>query len=169
MRSKVKRVVVAGALGLGALGSTPTAIGAQPDSDTARALSTVMNHRATYMADSLPFDVCTIRRALGKDGEESVALLTPHVHGLMDDPSALCPRPFRSGRNVVLVDSVGFSEAAVRVFVTVLRGELIHREDYALNPQVRSLFMGVTEVRAWGHAQAYPTRRPASGATTSRR
>lgn len=134
---------------------------AQSTADTARAVSTVMDHRRTYMADTLPFDACSVQRVVG-GGEQFVSRLTPQVRGTLDDPRSPCPRPARQGRSAAVVDSVRFSGETARVYLTVLRGELIHREDYTLNARRSSAaFMPVREIRLWGHSQAYPAgRRP---------
>jgi hypothetical protein len=119
----------------------------------------------TYLADPLPFDGCSVQRALG-GATEYALLLVSHVRGMVDDASSPCPRPARQGRSVVLVDSVRFEPDTARVYVTVLRGELIHRENYALNPERSSAaYMGVREVRSWGHTQAYPGRGRAPAGT----
>jgi hypothetical protein len=128
-----------------------------PPVETARAISTVMDHRLTFIADSIPFDACSVRAALGGPANFETQIVS-HVRGLLDDPSASCPRSSRQGRSVVVVDSVRSLDPGIRVHVTVLRGELIHREDYDLVPGSSPVYMGVRQVRLWGHSQAYPAR-----------
>jgi hypothetical protein len=131
--------------------------------EAARAVSTVMDYRHTYLDDPLPFDACTVQRALGARMEEIASRLVAHVRGMLDDTETPCPRPFRQGRSIVLVDSVRLSSSTAHVNVTVLRGELIHREAYALDPGSTAVYMGVREVRLWGNSQAYPPRPPRAG------
>lgn len=137
-------------------------LAAQAPEEVARAVSTVMSHRHTYMDDPLAFDGCSVQRALGGgDPSEVTARLAIQVRGMLDDAASPCPRVPVRGRDVVLVDSVRYTTDAARVYLTILRGEYIHRENYELNPARSSAaFMGVREVRSWGHSQAYPVRRP---------
>ncbi|HEX6037968.1 hypothetical protein [Longimicrobium sp.] len=142
----------------------PSPAAAQNADEVARAISTVMDHRATYMADALPFDGCTVQRAM-EGAAGYAARLVPHVRAMIDDPAAPCPRTPPQGRRTVLVDSVQLAADTARVYLTVLRGELVHRENYVLNPRP-GVYMGVRDVRSWGFAQAYPRR--AGGAAAPR-
>jgi hypothetical protein len=162
MRTTVRLLSVAAVLTL-ATGFRDHGLAQTPPVETGRAISTVMDHRLTYLADSIPFDACTVREALG-GAEDFPSHIVPHVRSLLDDPVVTCPRPrsSRQGRSVVLVDSVRSHDWGVRVHVTVLRGELVHREDYDLVPGSSPVYMGVRQVRLWGHSQAYPPRPPRS-------
>jgi hypothetical protein len=157
----MQRLRLAALVALVVAASAPLA--AQTPEDMARALGTVMNHRQTYMDDPLRFDACSVQRALGGGTTADIAArLAPMVRGMLDDAMRPCPRIPVRGRSVVLVDSVLYTTEAARVYLTVLRGELIHRENYELHPErSTAAFMGVREVRSWGHSQAYPGRGPA--------
>ena len=153
MRGALRLALIA-ALPAG-LGGTPAA--AQTSAEAGRAISTVMNHRFTWLADSLPFDVCSVRGALG-GGDGFASHIIEPVRGLLGDAAASCPRDGRSDRTV-LVDSLRFSDTTARVYLTVLRGELVHRESYTLGRSRSSAaYMPIREVRLWGHGQAYRGR-----------
>lgn len=159
MRGTVTRLLLLAGTAT-ACGFVPPA-GAQPlhaSDAVARAVSTVMDYRRSYLDDPLPFDACTVQRALSARMEDLASQLVAHVRGMLDDAETPCPRPSRQGRSVVLVDSVRLSDSIAHVHVTVLRGELIHREVYALNPGSTAVYMGVRDVRLWGNSQAYPAR-----------
>lgn len=128
---------------------------AVPAEQAARAVSTVMDYRRTWMDDPLPFETCSVRRALGGT-DDFAAQLAPQVRSLLDNVEAPCPRPAAPGRNLVHVDSVRLADPAVLVYVTVLRGELIHREIHELDPGTSGAYMGVRAVRLWGNVQIYP-------------
>jgi hypothetical protein len=128
-----------------------------PADQAARAVSTVMDYRRSFMADPLPFEACAVRRALG-GSEDFASNLSAQVRGLLDDAASPCPRPYSSGRSAVYVDSVRVADPGVRVYLTVLRGELIHREIHTLDPRSTAAYMGVREVRLWGNSQFYPAR-----------
>ena len=162
MRAKMNKTLALAAAAAVYGFAAPGLAGAQrlhASDEVARAVSTVMDYRRTYLDDALPFDACTVQRVLGASRVAGLASrLVAHVQVMLDDAATPCPRPFRQGRSVVLVDSVRLSDSTAHVHVTVLRGELIHREAYSLNPGTRAVYMGVREVRLWGDAQAYPMR-----------
>lgn len=167
MRATLTTKVIVALTVMSALAGTPSSAVAQPQiraaDEASRAVSTVMDYRRTYLDDALPFDACTVRRVLGGGGENFVARLVSHVRGMLDDPQTPCPRQFTQGRSVVLVDSVQVADSIAHVYLTVLRGELVHRETYLLNPASTAVYMGVREVKLWGAVQAYPRRPAVSG------
>jgi hypothetical protein len=124
----------------------------------ARAISSVMDYRASVLGDTAAkFDGCTVVRHLG-----DTAPFTPQIA----EPVRWMLKPCEGARDrhTVLVDSLARREAGdVMVYLTVIRGEWIHREDYALvfhdSP---GSFMAVREARLWGAVQSYP-RRPTPG------
>jgi hypothetical protein len=133
----------------------------------ARAVSTVMNYRRGWMDDPLVFDVCSVRQALG-GAEDFASMIAPQVRAMLNDTETSCPRSPVLDPRMVLVDSVRQAEPAVLVYVTVLRGELIHREIHELNSHVWTPMMGVRSVRLWGSGQFYPVRPGRSGAQPER-
>jgi hypothetical protein len=140
---------------------------AVPPEQAARAVSTVMNYRRGWMDDPLAFEACAVRRALG-GGDDFAEKIAPQVRAMLDDAETSCPRPPVPDPRMVVVDSVRPAEPAVLVHVTVLRGELIHREIHELNPHVWTPLMGVRSVRLWGNGQFYPVRPGRSGVQPER-
>lgn len=122
--------------------------------EAARAIGAVMNYRRYFLDDPLAFDACKVREALGGNANT----LAVQLRGMLDDVAASCPRATTRPRNVVLIDSVRLADSVARVYATVIRGELIHREIYSLDPRTSAPMMSVREVRLWGAVQAYPRR-----------
>jgi len=168
MRTPVSKALLFG--GMATLCGSVAPAGAQQlhaSDGAARAVSTVMDFRRSYLDDPLAFDACTVERALGPSVDAGVASrLVFHVRDMLDDVETPCPRRFEQGRSVVLLDSVRLSDSTAHVHLTVLRGELIHREAYALDAGSNAVYMGIQEVRVWGPSQAYP-QRPRPRASTS--
>lgn len=130
---------------------------AQTSAEAGRAISTVMNHRVAWLADSLRFNACSVRRAMNGSADFASHIIEP-VRGLLDDAAASCPREGRSDRTV-LVDSLRFSDTTAHVYLTVLRGELVHRESYTMaRNRSSAAYMPIRDVRLWGHGQAYRGR-----------
>lgn len=152
MRSPL--IVHAAALVALCTGAAP--LHAQETDEVARAIGSVMTYRLAELDDPIPFDACRIQRVTG-DAEDVAARLHDSVRSMLDGPLTGCPRQAApQSRSVVLVDSVRLSPEGDRVFVTVLRGEYRHREDYTFHPANSStVFLLVREVRLWGHGQAY--------------
>jgi hypothetical protein len=138
----------------------PTPLHAQDAENwQARAVSTIMHYRSAVIGDTVAkFDECGIARHLGDEAPVAPRLAEP-VRWML--------RPCQPARhpNTVRLDSLARrGDADVMVYVTVTRGEWVHREDYALvtHDSPRPL-MGVREVRLWGAVQSYP-RRPVPAA-----
>lgn len=154
MRRMVALAIASLVLPAGAAAVLPARAAWTP-AEAGRAVSTVMMHRSTYLADSLRFDACSVRQALG-GGEDFTLHIVEPVRGMLDDAVAACPREAGEGRSSVLVDSLRFSDATAHVYLTVLRGELDHREDHTLTRNRSSAaYMPIREVRLWGHGRAY--------------
>ena len=162
MRATLTKALFIGLTAASALAGTPSRAGAQAHiraaDEASRAVSTVMDYRRTYLDDTLPFEACTVRRVLGVGAGDFVTRLVSHVRGMLDDAESPCPRPPTRGRHVVLVDSLQLTDSIAQVHLTVIRGELIHREAYVLSSASTAVYMGVREVKLWGHSQAYPAR-----------
>ena len=122
----------------------------------ANAISSVMHYRASVLGDTTAkFDGCRVGQHLGADAARP--LIAEPVRRMLGpcDPSG--------DRYTVRVDSL--SRAAtdvgnVMVYLTVIRGEWVHREDFALVPHTGGWLMGVREARLWGAVQSYPRRPP---------
>jgi hypothetical protein len=128
------------------------------DFNPAAAISAVMAYRLTYLADSTPFDGCTVARQLG--GARPDSRLDTAVRHLLDSTSEPCPRPRQPGRShVVLVDSVAAAGSVAHVHLTVLRDGYLHREDFTVRRLGTGEFRGVREVRIWGARESYAGRR----------
>lgn len=143
---------------LSLLGSFP--LHAQHGEDwRAKAISGVMHYRAVVLGDTAArFDECRVARHLDGTGPVAPRIAEP-VRWMLQS----CDTP--GDRYNVRVDSlVRRSEGEVMLYVTVVRGEWVHREDYAMVPHDGpGPLMGVREVRLWGAVQSYP-RRPTPGA-----
>jgi hypothetical protein len=155
MRRMVALAIASVMLSAGAAAVLPARAAWTP-AEAGRAVSTAMMHRSTYLADSLRFEACSIRQAVG-GGEEFTSHIVEPVRGMLDDAVAACPREAREeSRNTVLLDSLRFDDATAHVYLTVLRGELVHREDHTLTRNRSSAaYMPIREVRLWGHGRAY--------------
>lgn len=124
----------------------------------ARAISSVMDYRASVLGDTTAkFDGCTVARHLG-DAEPCAPTVAEPVRWMLK------PCEAARDRHTVRVDSLARRNGGdVMVYLTVVRGEWIHREDYSLVPHDSpGPFMAVREARLWGAVQSYP-RRPVSG------
>ncbi|WP_420125737.1 hypothetical protein [Longimicrobium sp.] len=122
----------------------------------AEALASIMAYRMSVLGDTATkFDGCSVARVLEVAPEHVVADFPEAVRALI----APCPSVAeRSTRKVVLVDSLTREQdATVKGYLTIVRGEWVHREDYffVLGPRV-----AVREVRVWGAVQSYPRRPP---------
>lgn len=124
------------------------------------AVSSVIDYRVSVLADTTAkFDACRIARVAG--GVERLA--QPVRRWVAPCEAADAHQP--GNRHLVLVDSVTGSEGEALAYVTVIRGEWVHRENYALAPHAGGPFMGVREVKLWGAVQAYPVRRSGTSQT----
>lgn len=120
----------------------------------AAAVSSVIDYRVSVLADTTAkFDGCRVARVAG-----SAERLAQQVRRWVAPCQAANPAHQPGERHVVLVDSVTNSATGVHAYVTVIRGEWVHRENYALIPHSGGPYMGVREVKLWGAAQAYPVR-----------
>jgi hypothetical protein len=122
----------------------------------AQALASIMAYRMSVLGDTAAkFDGCSVARVLEVAPEHVAADLPEAVRPLI----APCPSVAeRSTRNVVLVDSLTREQdATVKGYVTIARGEWVHREDYLF---VEGPRVAVREVRVWGAVQSYPRRPP---------
>lgn len=131
---------------------------AQSTAEAGGAISTVMGHRSIWMADSTRFEACSVQRAMNGAEDFAMHIIEP-VRGLLNRTGSPCPRQPpgpREWRAEVLVDSLRFTDSTANVYVTVLRGELIHRENYTLaRDPLSPAFMPIRDVRLWGHGQFY--------------
>jgi hypothetical protein len=157
------RLLLAVIIPLGMAAVCPPAA-AQASAEAGMAISTVMFHRMVYLADSTRFDACTVRQAMNGVEEYAAHIIEP-VRGMLDDTSAQCPHAREWYPMVVLVDSLRFTDTTAQVYLTVLHGEMIHRENYTLSRNHSfAAYMPFRDVRLWGHGQAYrgPRRPPAA-------
>jgi hypothetical protein len=138
----------------------PTA-SAQTSAEAGRAISTVMFHRMAYLADSTRFDACTVRQVMNGADDYAAHIIEP-VRGMLDDTVARCPHAQAWYPMVVAVDSLRFTDTTAQVYLTVLHGEMTHRENYTLGRnQSSAAYMPFRDIRLWGHGQAYRgSRRP---------
>jgi hypothetical protein len=132
-------------------------LAAQSEKDwKAQALVSIMTYRMSVLGDTATkFDGCSVARVLEVEPETATAALPETVRGLI----ASCPSVTeRSTRKLVLVDSLTrVQDATGKAYVTIVRGEWVHREDYSFVPGPR---VAVGEVRVWGAVQSYPRRPP---------
>lgn len=156
MRSALMANVLLAILMVFGSAASPASTLAQSSEEAGRAISTVMNYRRSWMDDPAQFDACSVRRAI-HDADDFASYILEPVRGLLDDTA--CPRAPRDPRDysaVVLLDSLRFADATAHVYVTVLRGELQHREIFTLDPHRPTMaYMPVREVRLWGHGRSY--------------
>lgn len=126
-----------------------------------QAINTVMDYRSSVLGDTVAkFDGCSVARELGAAPEDVVAIFAEPVRGMLAADCVAAAE--RGARKVVLVDSVTrHGDDVVRAYVTVVVGEWVHREDYALVIHTSEPpLMAVREVRVWGAVQSYPRRPP---------
>ena len=133
---QVKTSVIAAALALGAASFGGGRLAAQAAAHTGPvgALNAVLAYRVSWMDDSTHFDACSVYRAAGSQQDVASGLLPP-LRNLVAAPAGGCDAPMAMDRNRevrVVVDSMSLSPTSGRVFLTVRRGELTHREEYEL-------------------------------------
>ena len=121
------------------------------------ALSAVMSFRGAWLADSTHFDGCSVARLLGQPAEYTGSILPPMRR--MIDTSLPCgaaaAEPVRRAQPTVWLDSVTVEDSVAYVSVTVLRGELTHRERYTLAGWRPGLPWSVVDMRLWGASQQH--------------
>jgi hypothetical protein len=152
----VRMVAVLAATGLGAAAAL-----ARQDRAATSAVDAVIGYRRTVMADTLKFDACTIFAATGQPADFPTGIGPANLPTLdrrdarpcdvVDPPVRL---PYR-----VYVDSLSLSDSIGHVYLTVRRGESLHRETFTL-PRLRHGGWGVREARIWGAIQFLPPRAP---------
>lgn len=107
---------------------------ARQDNLAIGAVDAVIGYRRTVMADTLKFDACTIFAATGQPADFPAGIGPANLPTLdrrdarpcdvADPPVRL---PYR-----VYVDSLALSDSIGHVYVTVRRGESLHRETFTL-------------------------------------
>jgi hypothetical protein len=125
----------------------------------ASSIRAVIDYRSTVIDDTTAkFDLCPLA-GQGVDVSELRARVAERAPGMVREG---CDAPGGWGRQPsVRVDSVVQPQGGdVRVHVTVIRGEWVHREDFSLGSHSPGSLPGVREVRLWGAVQARP-RNPA--------
>ncbi|HEX6751406.1 MAG TPA: hypothetical protein VF092_29210 [Longimicrobium sp.] len=121
------------------------------------ALSAVMSFRGAWLADSTRFDGCSVARLLGPPAEYMGVILPPMRR--MIDTTGPCGapagEPVRRARPTVWLDSLTVADSVAYVSVTVLRGELTHRERYTLTGWRPGLPWAVVDMHLWGASQQH--------------
>lgn len=148
----IRTAVILGLLTVGA-GAAQTG----QDNSILAAMDAVIGFRRGPMGDTLRFDACTVFRAAG--GPERF----PNGIGEANRPALDQPGPHPCDSTVqparfpyrVYVDSLVLSESVGSMYLTVRRGEWLHRETFVL-PRLRGGRWGVREVRIWGAIQVVP-------------
>lgn len=107
-----------------------------PRADALSAIVEAMFFRRGPMADSLPFDACSVWEHGGRPADFPEGVL-PGLRFLLDRPAAdPCglPKPSAGSRfeRVARVDSVVIADSTARVYVHVRRGEWSYQEVYHL-------------------------------------
>lgn len=142
---------------------------AQPDAGwKGQAVSAMMAYRVSVLGDTTSkFDPCSMARRLDAEASDMPHRIAEGVRGML--LTQCVPPAERRMRAVVLVDSLAWSgEGDAKAYITVVRGEWVHREDYTLVPHgTGSPMMGVREVRVWGASQAYSPRPPSRSTATA--
>lgn len=131
--------------------------GVRQDDAMVAAVDAAIGFRRSAMADTLKFDACTIYAATGHPAGFPNGISEAN-RGTLDRPG---PRPCDSPVEPVrlpyrvYVDSLTLSDSIGSVYLTVRRGEWLHRETFTL-PRLRGGRWGVREVRIWGAIQITP-------------
>ena len=169
-RLKVRWSIARCCLGLDlGLLTTASSLGAQDaarPSPHARILNAVIRYRTAWLADSTPFDACSVAQWAAPGAEllrgvphpERVLLGVPGdgCEGRRLSPAA------QAARHVVVVDSVAVSDSAATVRVSVRHGEYAHFETFSLVAHSGDAVWAVREVRLWGAIQSSPPPRRSS-------
>jgi hypothetical protein len=136
----------------------------QSGSPEVAAVNTVLDFRLNWVGDDTPFNACSVHKATGKAASFPDGLLPPLIRGL--DRTA-DPCGSRTGgvpgawSSQVLVDSIAVRGETATVYLTVRKGEMTYREEYALvNPSANR--WGMREVRTYGAVREYRSRPPAA-------
>lgn len=131
---------------------------AQQTTTRTAVLGAVMGYRLHWIGDSTAFDACRVFRVAGEPADFPAGIMQP-LRVLLDQPVDPCRRTTSSTapRNRVVVDSLSAGDSLAHVFLTVRRGERVHRENYILRtPRAQPGFVGVKTVTLWGSVQFYP-------------
>jgi hypothetical protein len=133
----------------------PGGIHAQVEPSRATALqvvSDVMVLRRGALGDTLPYDACSIHQQTGRSTDFPAGLL-PGVIPLLDrtdaDPCARETAGESRFPRFVRVDSVGISDSAAAVYLSVYRGEWRYEEAYH--------FAALENGRGWGFRESRMT------------
>lgn len=125
------------------------------------AIASVMNYRWQWLASDIPFDACSIYRALGKPEDFPAGFKESALERL--DPvgeSCLADEQEMSRRNrypFVRVDSIQIGPDTARVYLRVIRDHYEHDETYTLaNP--RRLTWGISTVLISNALRVHRTR-----------
>lgn len=129
----------------------------QDDESILAAVDAVIGFRRGPMGDTLMFDACTVFTAarrperfpdgIGQANRPALDRPGPRPCDFTEQPARL---PYR-----VYVDSLVLSDSVGSMYLTVRRGEWLHREMFVL-PRLRGGRWGVREVRIWGAIQIMP-------------
>lgn len=128
-----------------------------------RAADAVIGFRRTVMADTLKFDACSVFSATGRPADFPAGIGPANLPALDRRGPNPCGTPELPARLPyrVYVDSLALTDSVGHVYLTVRRGELVHRETFLL-PRIPGGW-GVREARIWGAIQVVP---PPPGADT---
>lgn len=127
------------------------------DTRAIRAVDAVIGFRRTAMADTLKFDACTVFTASGRPADFPAGLRPANIGALDRQGAAPCATQHAPDRlpDRVYVDSVALGDSIGHVYLTVRRGEWVHRETFTL-PSLPGGRWGVREARIWGALQVAP-------------
>jgi len=147
----IRMAAVLAALGFGSWTESPR----QENLATA-AVDAVIGFRRTVMADTLRFDACSVFTATGRLADFPAGIGPANLPVLDRQGPRPCDTAEMPARFVhrVYVDSLALSDSVGFVYLTIRRGESMHRETFTL-PYVRGGW-GVREARIWGAFQFIP-------------
>lgn len=117
--------------------------------DGAAVMTRVITFRLYWLDDSLPFEACSVYRALGEPANFPVGLVDPPVSSMLKpegrNPCSV-PEPDIDPTMAVRVDSMDVAPPVGHVYLTVRRGEYRMQETYEVRRYAPD-FWEVADVR----------------------
>lgn len=119
------------------------------------ALEALLNYRQRYVNDrTTKLEACSAYAALGLS-HSGGAVLPKSVTASLSRSVGPCRHTTRrTSAPTMWIDSTSVTDTVAMVFLTVARGEFMHREEVILRPFPAKLGWGVVHLRIWGAVQS---------------